>query len=143
MNLPLAGAFQAANALVAAGLALADGRRAGRGLRGAVETLRGAPGRLELVGDDATARRSSSITPTSPTRWKRRSRALRPLATARLIVVFGCGGDRDQGKRPIMGEIAARGADVVIVTDDNPRSEEPARSAPQFSPARATSAPKR
>jgi UDP-N-acetylmuramoyl-L-alanyl-D-glutamate--2,6-diaminopimelate ligase len=51
---------------------------------------------------------------------------LRPFVRHRLIVVFGCGGDRDAGKRPIMGEIATRGADVVIVTDDNPRSENPA-----------------
>ena len=52
--------------------------------------------------------------------------ALRPYARGRLIVVFGCGGDRDAGKRPLMGEIAERAADVVIVTDDNPRSEQPA-----------------
>ncbi len=52
--------------------------------------------------------------------------ALKPFAKNRLIVVFGCGGDRDAGKRPIMGEIATRGADLVIVTDDNPRSEQPA-----------------
>ena len=59
-------------------------------------------------------------------RWKRRSAALRPFVSGRLVVVFGCGGDRDPGKRPMMGAIAARAADVVIVTDDNPRSENPA-----------------
>ncbi len=74
----------------------------------------------------ATARRFSSITPTSPTRSKRCFATLRPLTKGRLIVVFGCGGDRDKGKRPLMGEIAARGADLVIITDDNPRSEQPA-----------------
>ena len=52
--------------------------------------------------------------------------ALRPFATGRLVCVFGCGGDRDRGKRPIMGAIAAEKADVVIVTDDNPRTEVPA-----------------
>ena len=61
--------------------------------------------------------------------WSRRGSraitALRPFATGRLVCVFGCGGDRDRGKRPVMGDIAARKADVVIVTDDNPRSEEP------------------
>ncbi len=59
-------------------------------------------------------------------RWRARSHALRPMTAGRLVVVFGAGGDRDPGKRPLMGEAAADNADVVIVTDDNPRSEEPA-----------------
>ena len=63
---------------------------------------------------------------TSRTRWPRRSQALRPYASGKLTVVFGAGGDRDAGKRPIMGRIAAENADRVIVTDDNPRSEQPA-----------------
>ena len=58
-------------------------------------------------------------------RWRPRSTALRPFAPGRLVCVFGCGGDRDKGKRPIMGRIAAALADIVIVTDDNPRSENP------------------
>jgi UDP-N-acetylmuramoyl-L-alanyl-D-glutamate--2,6-diaminopimelate ligase len=67
-----------------------------------------------------------SITRTSPKRIENVLDAVRPFTTGRIIVVFGCGGDRDRGKRPIMGSIATRLADVVIVTDDNPRSEEPA-----------------
>ena len=67
-----------------------------------------------------------STTPTSPRRWRRCSRTLRPFAKGKLVVVFGCGGDRDRGKRPVMGEIATRLADFTLVTDDNPRSEEPA-----------------
>ena len=67
-----------------------------------------------------------STTRTSPARSKRCLRTLRPHAARQLVVVFGCGGDRDRGKRPMMGEIATRLADRVIVTDDNPRSEVPA-----------------
>ncbi len=63
---------------------------------------------------------------TSPRRWRTCCASVRPFTTGRVVVVFGCGGDRDKGKRPIMGEIATRLADLVIVTDDNPRSEEPA-----------------
>ncbi|HUO54753.1 MAG TPA: UDP-N-acetylmuramoyl-L-alanyl-D-glutamate--2,6-diaminopimelate ligase [Rhodoblastus sp.] len=124
VNLPLAGLFQAENALVAAGLALAAGAPAER-VFAALETLRGAPGRLERVGDRNGAPVFVDYAH-KPDALEKALAALRPFARGRLIVVFGCGGDRDAGKRPIMGEIATRGADVVIVTDDNPRSEDPA-----------------
>jgi UDP-N-acetylmuramoyl-L-alanyl-D-glutamate--2,6-diaminopimelate ligase len=87
--------------------------------------LRGAPGRLERVGDRNGAPVFVDYAH-KPDALEKALAALRPFAKGRLIVVFGCGGDRDAGKRPIMGEIATRCADVVLVTDDNPRSEEPA-----------------
>ena len=122
--LPLAGDFQASNALVAAGLALATGARADA-VFAALETLTGAPGRLERVGE-----RHGGIVVVDyahkPDALEKTLAALRAYATGRLIVAFGCGGDRDPGKRPMMGAIAERLADVVIVTDDNPRSENPA-----------------
>jgi UDP-N-acetylmuramoyl-L-alanyl-D-glutamate--2,6-diaminopimelate ligase len=91
----------------------------------ALETLEGAPGRLERVGE----RRGAPVFVDyahKPDALEKTLAALRPFVPGRLIVVFGCGGDRDSGKRPIMGAIAARGADAAIVTDDNPRSENPA-----------------
>ena len=121
--LPLAGRFQISNALVAAGLALVEGG-APAIVFAALEHLEGAPGRLERVG----ARDGAPIFVDyahKPDALDKVLRALRPFAGHRLIVVFGCGGDRDPGKRPIMGEVAANLADVVIVTDDNPRSENP------------------
>ena len=123
IRLPLAGAFQAENALVAAGLALAAGAPAER-VFAALETLKGAPGRLERVGDRSGAPVFVDYAH-KPDALEKALAALRPFARGRLILVFGCGGDRDAGKRPIMGEIAARGADLVIVTDDNPRGEQP------------------
>jgi UDP-N-acetylmuramoyl-L-alanyl-D-glutamate--2,6-diaminopimelate ligase len=123
--LPLIGAFQTSNALVAAGLAIATGEDAGR-VFGALEKLKGAPGRLELVGSRLGAPVLVDYAH-KPDALEKLLAALRPLTRRKLIVVFGCGGDRDAGKRPMMGEIAARSADIVIVTDDNPRSEEAAK----------------
>jgi UDP-N-acetylmuramoyl-L-alanyl-D-glutamate--2,6-diaminopimelate ligase len=123
VHLPLAGDFQVQNALVAAGLALATGG-APECVFAALEHLHGAAGRLELVGRHAGAPIFVDYAH-KPDALDNVLRTLRPLARRRLIVVFGCGGDRDKGKRPIMGELAARLADEVIVTDDNPRSETP------------------
>ena len=122
-RLPLAGDFQVANALVAAGLCIASGSPADAVLA-ALTTLEGAPGRLELVGRRGSAPVFVDYAH-KPDALEKVLATLRPLAKHTLTVVFGCGGDRDRGKRPIMGEIAARLADHVIVTDDNPRSETP------------------
>jgi len=125
VTLPLAGEFQISNALVAAGLAIVTGTPASTALK-ALETLQGASGRLELVGTRANGAPVYVDYAHKPEALSNVLAAVRPFTTGRVVVVFGCGGDRDRGKRPIMGEIAARLADVVIVTDDNPRSEEPA-----------------
>lgn len=124
LSLPLAGDFQAANALVAAGLALAAGCPAARVLA-ALETLQGVPGRLDKVGEIDGAAVYVDYAH-KPDALANVLTSLRAYTTGRLIVAVGCGGDRDPGKRPIMGEIAVRDADVAIVTDDNPRSEVPA-----------------
>jgi UDP-N-acetylmuramoyl-L-alanyl-D-glutamate--2,6-diaminopimelate ligase len=123
VRLPLAGSFQASNALVAAGLCIVTGE-APEHVFAALEKLEGAPGRLELIGTRAGAPIFVDYAH-KPDALEKALAALRPLALGRLIVVFGCGGNRDRGKRPFMGEIAARQADLVIVTDDNPRSEAP------------------
>ena len=123
VKFPLVGGFQISNALVAAGLAIATGAGAADALA-ALETLQGASGRLERVGDKHGAPVFVDYAHT-PDALANALDALRPHAK-RLIVVFGCGGDRDPGKRPLMGEIAARRADRVIVTDDNPRREDAA-----------------
>jgi UDP-N-acetylmuramoyl-L-alanyl-D-glutamate--2,6-diaminopimelate ligase len=123
INFPLVGTFQISNALVAAGLAIATGAEAG-GALAALEHLRGAVGRLDRAGDRNGAPIFVDYAHT-PDALKNALDALRPYAS-RLIVLFGCGGDRDPGKRPLMGEIAMRHADRVIVTDDNPRSEDAA-----------------
>lgn len=125
IDLPLAGDFQVSNALVAAGLAIATGIGVSTAL-GALEHLTGASGRLELVGTTAEGAPVYVDYAHKPEALENVLAAVRPFTTGRVAVVFGCGGDRDRGKRPIMGGIAARLADLVIVTDDNPRTEEPA-----------------
>src|SRR5271165_195523 len=124
VRLPLPGDFQISNALVAAGLAIATGCEADAVFH-ALQRLEGAPGRLERIG----AIRGAAVFVDyahKPDALEKALAALRPYVRGRLIVAFGCGGDRDASKRPIMGAIATRAADVVIVTDDNPRSEHPA-----------------
>ena len=125
VRLPLAGSFQASNALVAAGIAIGLGENP-FAVFAALSTLKGAKGRLDHV---ATARSGAPIFVDyahTPDALETVLKTLRPHVQGRLHVVFGCGGDRDPGKRPLMGAAAARNADVAIVTDDNPRSEDPA-----------------
>ncbi|HXW40821.1 MAG TPA: UDP-N-acetylmuramoyl-L-alanyl-D-glutamate--2,6-diaminopimelate ligase [Xanthobacteraceae bacterium] len=124
VRLPLPGEFQIENALVAAGLAIATGGEAGL-VFAALEQLAGAKGRLELVGTSHGAPIFVDYAH-KPDALAKALDALRPYVTGRLTVVFGAGGDRDRGKRPLMGAVAAAKADRVIVTDDNPRSEDPA-----------------
>ena len=120
--LPLAGAFQAENALAAAGLAIAAGIDADTAFA-ALEHLVGAPGRLELIGRKANGAMIFLDYAHKPEALVSVLATLRPMTRGRLIVVFGAGGDRDPGKRPLMGRAAAEAADIVIVTDDNPRTE--------------------
>jgi len=124
VKLPLVGAFQIHNAAIAAGLAIATGAEPTR-VFAALEKLSGAKGRLELAGTHNGAPVFIDYAH-KPDALKKALESLRPYARGKLTVVFGAGGDRDTGKRPIMGRIAAENADCVIVTDDNPRSEEPA-----------------
>lgn len=125
VDIPLAGDFQVANALVAAGLAMSTGVSA-KVAMAALGKLVGASGRLELVGHTKDGALAYVDYAHKPDALENVLNSVRPFTTGRVVVVFGCGGDRDRGKRLIMGEIACRLADVVIVTDDNPRSEEPA-----------------
>jgi UDP-N-acetylmuramoyl-L-alanyl-D-glutamate--2,6-diaminopimelate ligase len=122
VRLPLVGEFQVENALVAAGLAIATGGEAAA-VFAALEQLKGAKGRLEYVG----ASRGAPIFVDyahKPDALAKALDALRPYVSGKLVVVFGAGGDRDRGKRPLMGAVAIAKADRVIVTDDNPRSED-------------------
>ena len=124
VKLPLIGAYQAANALVAAGVVMASG--------GEVETLLGHLARLQPVrGRLERAVITKSGAPVyvdyahTPDGLRAAIAALRPHTKGKLITVFGAGGDRDTGKRPEMGAVAVADSDIVIVTDDNPRSEDP------------------
>lgn len=123
LRFPLLGAYQVENALVAAGLAIAAGEDAAVAIR-AISKLEGVSGRLEIAGERDGAMVIVDYAH-KPEALGAALDALRPFASGRLICVFGCGGDRDRGKRPIMGRIAVDKSDVVIVTDDNPRSERP------------------
>ncbi len=123
--LPLAGSFQASNALLAAGLAIAAGIAVDAAIA-ALAGLEGAPGRLERVAETPNGAAIFIDYAHKPDALRAVLAALRPMTRGRLVVVFGAGGDRDAGKRPLMGEAAAQGADIVVVTDDNPRSEDPA-----------------
>ena len=124
LRLPLVGEFQIENALVAAGLAIGTGSDPDQ-VFAALEHLEGAKGRLEQVGERNGAPIFVDYAH-KPDALAKALQALRPYAKRRLVVVFGAGGDRDAGKRPLMGAIAIENADSVIVTDDNPRSENPA-----------------
>jgi UDP-N-acetylmuramoyl-L-alanyl-D-glutamate--2,6-diaminopimelate ligase len=124
LRLPLVGEFQIENALVAAGLAIATGGDAAAAFA-ALEHLTGAKGRLERVGINRGAPIFVDYAH-KPDALAKALEALRPYVSGKLVVVFGAGGDRDRGKRPLMGAIAAEKADKVIITDDNPRSENPA-----------------
>jgi UDP-N-acetylmuramoyl-L-alanyl-D-glutamate--2,6-diaminopimelate ligase len=124
VNLPLIGAYQAANALTAAGLVIATGGDVAKVLEllGRVQPVRG---RLERAVISRTGAPVYVDYAHTPDGLKAAIEALRPHTKGRLIALFGAGGDRDAGKRPLMGQVAAELADHVIVTDDNPRSEEP------------------
>jgi UDP-N-acetylmuramoyl-L-alanyl-D-glutamate--2,6-diaminopimelate ligase len=125
VTLPLAGTFQAFNALAALGLAVATGISPEAALE-ALPGLEGVPGRIELAGRTPRGGQVFVDYAHTPDALETVLAAIRPHTEARLWVVFGCGGDRDRGKRPLMGEIADRLADRSIVTDDNPRGEDPA-----------------
>jgi UDP-N-acetylmuramoyl-L-alanyl-D-glutamate--2,6-diaminopimelate ligase len=123
--LPLVGDFQVSNALVAAGLVIATGGEEALVLH-ALESLKGAKGRLDLVASSAKGAPVFVDYAHTPDALEKAILALRPYVKRKLAVVFGCGGDRDKGKRPLMGAIVAKFADIPYVTDDNPRTEDPA-----------------
>jgi UDP-N-acetylmuramoyl-L-alanyl-D-glutamate--2,6-diaminopimelate ligase len=134
LHLPLAGSFQASNAACALGLVLACGAEPSAAVA-ALSHLEGVPGRLQKVAVKANGAAIYVDYAHTPDALETALKALRPHTDGKLVALFGCGGDRDPGKRPQMGAIAANLADKVIVTDDNPRSEEPAAIRAQIMPA--------
>lgn len=125
VELPLIGEFQALNAVTAAAMALAGGT-APAAVWAGLERLKPVKGRIEHVGATKDGAHVFVDYAHTADGLDVLLRAARPHAPGRIVLVFGCGGDRDSGKRPKMGAVAQRHADVVIVTDDNPRSEDPA-----------------
>lgn len=121
VKLPLIGDVNVENSLAAAAAAFARGQSP-PGIARRLSSVPQVAGRLEIISTQPTVLRDYAHTPDALERTLRTARA---FTQGKLIVVFGCGGDRDKGKRPIMGEIAARGADCAIVTSDNPRTEDP------------------
>jgi UDP-N-acetylmuramoyl-L-alanyl-D-glutamate--2,6-diaminopimelate ligase len=121
VNLPLIGDFNVINALGAAATVYALGVPSSR-VAERLSSMPQIPGRLEVLRDAPTVLRDYAHTPDA---LARALDAVRPFTPDRLIVVFGCGGDRDRGKRPEMGAIAEAKADIAIVTSDNPRTEDP------------------
>jgi UDP-N-acetylmuramoyl-L-alanyl-D-glutamate--2,6-diaminopimelate ligase len=120
VKLPLLGRYNVENALGAAAAALALGRALDR-VAERLATTPQVPGRMERLADSpCTIIRDYAHTPDA---FERALAALRPLTAGRLMIVFGCGGDRDRGKRPLMGRVAARDTELVIITEDNPRTE--------------------
>jgi UDP-N-acetylmuramoyl-L-alanyl-D-glutamate--2,6-diaminopimelate ligase len=128
LNVPLVGAFQAENALVAAGLVMASGYSAAQVLP-LLEKLEGAPGRMQLAAEIAAGDGAAGVYVDyahTPDAIETALAAIKPHVTGRITIVMGAGGDRDGTKRKPMGEAACTGADRIIITDDNPRSEDPA-----------------
>jgi UDP-N-acetylmuramoyl-L-alanyl-D-glutamate--2,6-diaminopimelate ligase len=124
ISLPLIGAYQVANALTAAGLVIGGGADVASTLA-AMARVQGVKGRLERAVITKSGAPVYVDYAHTPDALEAAISALRPHTEGRIILVFGAGGDRDTGKRPLMGEVAARDADVAIITDDNPRSEDP------------------
>tara|TARA_Y100001960_G_scaffold330176_1_gene423479 strand:+ start:59 stop:1090 length:1032 start_codon:yes stop_codon:yes gene_type:complete len=123
--IPLVGDFQASNALCAVSLALSSGIEANV-LISALQYLKGVPGRMQLIGSNSVGGRVYVDYAHKPDALKHALHALRPHTARKLIVLFGCGGERDLEKRPEMGRVASELADKVFITDDNPRGERPA-----------------